>query len=184
MTTQGNPPQLEHLEGLALEYARIPHWRDRMLGRFHPAKRRRLAARARQGLRFAGRMIYTEGSLRSQFFYAHPTQYAGQHADCSQYGAGCAHRVGVKRVNGSDYTGTLWDKGKVIPAPRIGCFVIFGAFPGVHLGIVTGRVAGNSLVTGFGSQRGPDLNTLGALLGYFDRIGHPGARFIDITRRP
>lgn len=177
-----NPAQLEHLEGLALEYARIPHWRDRMLGRFHPSRRRRLAAKARQGLRYAGRMIYTEGPQRSQFFHAARNAYAGQHADCSQYGAGCAHRVGCKNVDATDYTGTLWDKGKQLAEPKLGVFVIFGPHPGVHLGIVTGRKNGQWLVTGFGSQHAPDLNTLATLASYFKAAGHPGTRYIDITR--
>lgn len=178
----GNPPQLDKLEGLALEYARFPHWRDKMLGRYHPLRRLRLAAKARQGLRYAGRMVYTEGPQRSQFFHAAPNAYAGEHADCSQYGAGCGHRVGVKHLTADDYTGTIWDKGKLLAEPRIGCFVIFGAYPGVHLGIVTGRRNGRWLVTGFGSQRAPDLNPLAVLASYFRAAGHPGLRYIDITR--
>jgi len=178
----GNPPQLDHLEGLALEYARFPHWRDKMLGRFHPRRRSRLAAKARQGLRYAGRMVYTEGPQRSQFFHAAPNAYVGEHADCSQYGAGCAKRVGVKSLTADDYTGSIWDKGKMILHPVVGCFVIFGQRPGVHLGIVSGRRNGQWLVTGFGSQRGPDVHTLAELSNYFLRNGHPGSRFIDVTR--
>ena len=179
----GNPPQLANLEGLALEYARFPHWRDKMLGRFHPSRRKRLAATARQGLRYAGRMVYTEGPQRSEFFHAARNAYAGQHADCSQYGAGCAHRVGCRNVDAADWTGTLWDKGKLLASPALGCFVIFGPQPGVHLGIVTGRRNGQWLVTGFGSQSAPDLNTLSTLSSYFLHAGHAGLRYIDITRR-
>jgi hypothetical protein len=177
-----NPAALEGLQGLALEYARWHGWRDKVLGIVHPSRRRRLAAKARQGLAYAGRMVYTEGPTRSMFFNAPPNIYAGEHADCSQYGAGCGHRVGVKTLTEIDWTGTIWDKGTVIAAPRIGAFVIFGPKPGVHLGIVTGRRNGQWLVTGFGSQHAPDVNTLAELASYFTQTGHGGTRYIDITR--
>lgn len=178
----GNPPRLDKLEGLALEYARIPHWRDRMLGRFHPSKRKRLAAWARQGRRFRGRMVYTMDARRSELFHRAPGHFAGAHADCSQYDASCAHWSKIKRVSATDYTGTHWNAGKVLPHPIVGCIAIFGAYPGEHEGTVTGRRHGAWLVTGFGSQSGPDVNTLDVLLSYFAREGHPGVRFVDLTR--
>jgi hypothetical protein len=178
----GNPPQLDKLEGLALEYARIPHWQARMLGRFHPSKRKRIAVWARHGISFHGRMVYTEGPQRGELFHRLAGQFAGAHADCSQYGASCAHWSGVKRVDAADWTGTLWDKGKVLLHPVVGCGVIFGPYPGVHFGIITGRANGQWLVCGFGTQTGPDANTLAELTQYFLRNNHPGTRYIDLTR--
>ena len=177
----GNPPQLDKLEGLALEYALIPDWRDRMLGRVHPSKRKRLAAWARQGLRFKGRMHYTMTTQRSILFHRPRGHFLGAYADCSQYFAACAHWSGVKKVTDEDFTGTLWNKGKV-GKPILGGGVIFGAYPGEHIGVFTGRRNGQWLVSGFGGKYGPDVNTLGVLEGYFVAHGHPGTRFIDITR--
>lgn len=177
----GNPPQLDKLQGLALEYALIPHWRDRMLGRWHPSKRKRLAAWARQGRRFHGRMVYTMDAQRSELFHRAPGHFAGAHADCSQYAASCAHWAKVKRVDATDYTGTLWTKGKVLAHPIVGAVVIFGRYPGAHIGVFTGMLHGAWIVDGFGGQSGPDQNTLGVLEGYFSRIGEPGVRFLDLT---
>lgn len=178
----GNPPQLDKLQGLALEYALIPNWLHRMLGRVHPSRRHRIAAWARHGVAYRGRMVYTEGPQRGELFHRAPGKYLGAHADCSQYGASCAHWSGVKRVDASDWTGTLWDKGKVLVNPVLGCGVIFGPRPGVHYGIITGRRNGQWLVTGFGTQTGPDTNALSVLESYFLRNGQPGTRYIDLTR--
>jgi len=40
----------------------------------------------------------------------------------------------------------------------------------------------NRHVIGFGSQSGPDRNTLAALIAYFAGHGHIGHAFRDITR--
>jgi hypothetical protein len=175
-----NAPQLDKLEGLALEYARIPDWRDRMLGRLHPSKRKRLAAWARQGLRFKGRMHYTMTAQRSLLFHRPRGHFLGAYADCSQYFAACAHWSGVSKVTDEDYTGSLWNKGKV-DGPIIGGGVIFGTFPGVHIGTFTGYKDGHWFVTGFGAQAGPDVHTLSSLIEYF-QARNPGVRYIDVTR--
>ena len=178
----GNPPQLDKLQGLALEYARIPNWLNRMLGRVHPSKRRRLAAWARAGLAAHGRMVYTEGPQRGELLHRKPGSFVGAHADCSQYASACAHWSRSRKVNATDWTGSLWDKCRPLAKPTVGGCVIFGAHPGVHMGVFTGRHNGHWVVTGFGTQTGPDANTLGVLEGYFQRNGHPGVYFLDLTR--
>ena len=178
----GNPPQLDKLQGLALEYARIPNWLNRMLGRVDPVRRRRAAAWARLGLTARGRMVYTEGPQRGELFHRKPGAFVGAHADCSQYASTCAHWAGSGKVDALDWTGSLWDKCRPLTKPVVGAGVIFGAHPGVHMGILTGKRNGAWIVCGFGTQTGPDANTLEGLTSYFVRNGHPGVHYIDLTQ--
>src|SRR5215468_1290507 len=150
----------------------------RLVGRFHPNRRKRIWAYARAGLAYHGRMHYTEAANRSELFNRPRGDFLGAHSDCSQYAATCAHWSGVAKVDDTDWTGTLGKKGKLLLKPTPGCYVFFGAAPYVHMGVV-GK---NDNVLGFGSQSGPDRNTLDALLTYFAREGHPGHAFRDITQ--
>src|SRR5690348_11756426 len=131
----------------------------------HPSKLERIRYNAHAGLAFHGRMHYTQSAQRSELFHRKPRRFLGAHADCSQYAASCAKWAGVSVVTDSDWTGTLSKKGVPVRATDVkpGHLVFFGSPPYVHVGIM-GR---NRHVLGFGSQSGPDRNTLAALLAYF-----------------
>jgi hypothetical protein len=137
-----------------------------------------------ESLRFAGKMIYTEDlAARRELFHRKSGEFLRAHADCSQFGASILHWLGNTLVNDTDATGSLWNKGKLLAGPKIGCGVIFGEFPGQHFGFVTGKVPGGGdwYVVGFGHQGAPDRNTLSDLETYFRQRGFPGTRFLDFT---
>jgi hypothetical protein len=146
----------------------------------HPSRRERIRYNAHAGLARHGRMVYTEGLSRGQLFNRRPRRFLGAHGDCSQYAASCAHWAGVSGVTDTDWTGTLAKKGRPVQAADVkpGHVVFFGAPPYVHMGVMGRR----RHVLGFGSQSGPDRNTLAALLAYFAGTGHPGHAFRDLTR--
>jgi hypothetical protein len=153
-------------------------WIYKRIARVHPVKRQRIRFYAHAGLAYHGRMHYSQGATRSELFHRKRGDFVNADADCSQYGASCAHWSGVQTVTDADWTGTLGKKGKLLGQPVTGCFVFFGAPPYVHMGVM-GR---GRNVLGFGSQTGPDRNELDTLLTYFARQGHPGHAFRDITR--
>lgn len=132
---------------------------------------------ARASLPYAGRMHYTEGRLRSQLFHRKPGDFNNAHADCSQFAASIFHWAGCTTVTDSDWTGTLWNKGTVLPAPQPSCLVIFGPPPGVHAAIWMS----DSDVIEFGWQGAPDASTLSGLEEYFAGKGHPGVRYIKLV---
>jgi len=170
-----NPPALP-----PPKYLRVRGFLYRLIGRVHPSKRHRLWAWAHAGLRFHGRMVYTEGLSRGGLFHRKRGDFAGAHADCSQYAATMAEWAGVAGTTDTDWTGTLAKKGAPVQEADVkpGHYVFFGAPPYVHMGVM-GR---KRHVIGFGTQTGPDRNTLAALVAYFAGIGHPGHAFRDITR--
>jgi hypothetical protein len=146
----------------------------------HPLKRERIRYNAHAGLAYAGRMHYTQTAQRSELFGRSPRRFLWAHADCSQYAASCAHWAGVSSVTNADWTGTLSKKGAAVRESQVkpGHLVFFGAPPYVHVGVMGRR----RHVLAFGSQSGPDRNTLAGLLAYFAREGHPGCAFRDVTR--
>lgn len=162
------------------KFLRVKGYLYRLIGRIHPNRRQRIRYWAHAGLAYHGRMVYTEGPQRSELFGRPRGKFLGAHADCSQYDASCAHWSGVKGVTNQDWTGTLGKKGVEVAEKDVkpGMFVFFGKYPYVHMGIM-GR---NRHVLGFGTQSGPDRNTLAALVAYFAGTGHPGHAFRDITR--
>ena len=174
----GNAALDPPLEGLALEYSAWKGWRYKVYGRFHPVRRKRMAAYARQSLRYAGKMRYTEGPTRSELFHRKPGNFATAAADCSQYVSALAHWCGVKKVTDEDWTGSLYSKGKVLTKPVPGCVVIFGVAPGVHAAYMVGK----GMTIGFGDQAAPSYVSLSGMLDYFARHGHPGHAFRDLTR--
>jgi len=147
----------------------------------------RIRKLARHSLLYHGRMRYTEDlppkvPNRTELFRRAQGDFLGAAADCSQYSATLCHWVGVKDVGPTDYTGTLGEKGKLISKPRRGAFVFFGAPPYVHMGVLVKPLLSRTWhVIGFGDQAGPDESTLPALLNYFEREGHPGHAFRDLT---
>jgi hypothetical protein len=145
----------------------------------HPSRRERIRYNAHAGLARHGEMVYTMQPQRSELFHRKPRRFLGAHADCSQYAASCAHWAGVSKVTDTDWTGTLGKKGVPVEWRDVkpGHYVFFGAPPHVHMGIM-GR---KQHVLGFGSQSGPNRNTLAALIAYFAGSGHPGHTFRDIT---
>lgn len=152
----------------------------RVAATIHPSKRERIRYNAHAGLALHGRMRYSMKAERSELFHRRPRQFLGAHADCSQYAASCAKWAGVTRVTDTDWTGTLAKKGRPVREADVkpGHVVFFGSPPYVHMGVM-GR---NRHVIGFGSQSGPDRNTLAALLAYFAGHGHVGHTFRDLTR--
>ena len=127
-------------------------------------------------------MVYTEGPERSQLFHRPVGDFAGAHADCSQYSASLCHWAGVGDVTDQDFTGTLAKKGREISSPRRGAFVFFGAPPYVHMGVLVKPLLSRSWhVIEFGDQAAPDETPLPVLLAYFERTGHPGHQFRDLT---
>jgi cell wall-associated NlpC family hydrolase len=145
----------------------------------HPSKRQRIRYNAHAGLAFHGRMHYTETAARSELFHRKPRRFLGAHSDCSQYAASCAEWAGVTSVTDTDWTGTLAKKGRPVQEHEVkpGHVVFFGVPPYVHMGVM-GR---NRHVLGFGTQSGPDRNTLAGLIAYFAGVGHPGYAFRDLT---
>jgi len=145
-------------------------------------KRNRIRKLARHSLLYHGRMHYTEREGRVELFHRPRGDFLGAGADCSQYSASCCHWVGVKDVTDRDYTGTLAKKGKKIGSPKRGAFVFFGVAPFVHMGVLVKPWTSRTWhVIGFGDQAGPDEATLPSLLAYFQREGHPGHEFRDLT---
>ena len=178
-----NQPLASPPIGLALEYAHWKGWWWKVWGRVAPTKRQRMVAWAKRGLAFHGRMHYCEDlppavPNRTQLFHRPRGQFLGAHADCSQYAATVAKWSGVKDVDDADYTGTLGRKGAQLPGPIPGCFVFFGPFPHVHMGVMVN----NTTLAGFGVQTGPDLNTVAGMQAYFAGQGVHGIEYRDITR--
>ena len=128
-------------------------------------------------------MVYWDvpGRLRGQLFHRKPGDFDRAHADCSQFGASILHWCGNTKVSDSDSTGTLWNKGHVLTAPKAACGIIFGEFPGVHFVFATEHEDGVWYCVGFGSQTGPDRVSLPDLETYFKDEGHPGVRFLDFA---
>jgi len=162
------------------KFLRVRGFLYRLIGRVHPAKRQRIRYWAHAGLAYHGRMVYTDTAQRAELFGRRRGKFLGAHADCSQYAATMAHWAGVPSVDASDWTGTLGKKGVAVQESDVkpGHYVFFGAPPYVHMGVMGRR----RNVIGFGTQSGPDRNTLAALLAYFAGRGHPGHAFRDITR--
>lgn len=142
----------------------------------------RVAAYCHHALSFAGEMVYTESALRSQLFHRAPGDFKGAHADCSQFCASILHWVGCKKVNDTDYTGTLLDKGTSLKNPQVGCVVIFGPGTGTHAAFISDRDSrGVWYCTGFGHQGAPDRVSLTAMKAYFQKEGRPGVRYLGFV---
>lgn len=147
-------------------------------------QRYRIRRLARKSLPYHGQMHYTEGPGRSQLFHRPRGHFKGAGADCSQYSASLCHWVGVKDVTDTDYTGTLAEKGRQIAKPCRGAFVFFGSPPYVHMGVLVRPWNTRTWhVIEFGDQAAPDETPLPELLAYFDKQGHPGHAFRDLTAR-
>lgn len=145
-------------------------------------KRNRIRRLARKSLAYHGRMKYTEGKGRSELFHRNRGSFLDAGADCSQYSASLCHWVGVKDVTDKDYTGTLAQKGRAISKPKRGAFVFFGDPPYVHMGVLVKPLLSRTWhVIEFGDQAAPDETPLPDLLVYFEREGHPGHAFRDLT---
>ena len=145
-------------------------------------RRNRIRRLARKSLPYHGRMHYTEGPGRVELFHRSRGDFLRAGADCSQFSASLCHWVGVKDVTDRDYTGTLAQKGKRIAKPKRGAFVFFGVAPFVHMGVLVRPWNTRTWhVIEFGDQAAPDETPLPVLLAYFEREGHPGHEFRDLT---
>lgn len=138
---------------------------------------------ANLGLKYAGRMVYTETAARSELFGRPVDGFAGAHADCSQYVSSILHWLGNRVVTKYDYTGTLLQKGKLVARPARGLVAVWGPGTGAHTAFITEHIRGGSdwYCVGFGHQGAPDRNTLSGMDAYFVSIGQPGVRFLDFA---
>ena len=180
----GNPsPDTPPAPQIGGWFERYKRWYNaHVLHRLPGSKRQRIVRYAKASLAYHGRMVYTEGPQRSELFHRKPGKFLGAGADCSQYSASLCHWVGVKSVNDKDYTGTLAEKGKRIASPKRGAFVFFGSPPYVHMGVLVKPLLSRTWhVIEFGEQAAPDETPLPVLLAYFEREGHPGHEFRDLT---
>ncbi len=172
------PPGRENPQRTVLSNAPIP---KKAAPHVPPSVNAQIVHWAHWGLAtLRGKLGYSENADRSQLFNCKPGVVPpGTHADCSQFCATCGHWSGVKILTDQDWTGTLWDKGKVVLKPVPGCFVIFGGKPGVHAGICSEPAPnGDYWVIAFGHAGGPDRVLLSILKAYFAKQGHPGVRFL------
>ena len=144
---------------------------------------KKIAAYCNMSLSYAGKMSYTESAARSQLFHRKPGAFGGASADCSQYVSSILHWLGNKSVNDRDYTGTLLQKGKMIPKPVPGCVAVWGPGTGAHTAFITEHIKGGSdwYCVGFGHQGAPDRNTLHGMNAYFDSVGQPGVRYLSFA---
>lgn len=130
----------------------------------------------------AGKITYTQGVGRRALFHRPVNSFAGSSADCSQFCAAIMHWHGVKGLSDTDYTGTLLKKGKLIPAPKVGCVVIWGPGTGAHAAFITAKVGLTDWMTvGFGHQGAPDRNLLSSMNRYFRSVNEPGVRFLSFS---
>lgn len=144
-----------------------------------PSKRQVAVRYAKASLAYAGKMVYTEGPQRSELFNRKPGDFAGAHADCSQFVSALMHWAGITTVNDTDATGTLLEKGKAVKDPAIGRICIFGPGPGVHAAMFVGRSGGVWQLVEFGEQSAPDEISLPNAIAYFRSRSEPGVRFRD-----
>lgn len=144
-----------------------------------PSKRQVAVGYAKASLAFAGKMVYDEGPLRSELFGRKPGDFAGAHADCSQFVCSLMHWAGITTVNDTDFTGTLLTKGKAVREPAVGRICIFGPGPGVHAAMFVRKVDGVWQLVEFGEQSAPDEIALPAAIAYFKTRNEPGVRIRD-----
>lgn len=140
-----------------------------------------IVAYAHLSLRFAGKMVYSEGVDREMLFGRPAGKYLNAHADCSQLGASILHWLGNKKVVNTDYTGTLLGKAKILKVPAAGRGAIWGPHTGAHFAWITEKVGNDWMTVGFGHQGAPDRNLLSGMNEYFDSVGEPGVRFLDFS---
>lgn len=175
----GNPAPIDPKHPLAPAHHPLPH-PPKPVAASKPLEQR-IVYYANRGLRFAGRMVYSETADRSELFSRKPGDFQGAHADCSQYVASILHWLGVKSVTSADYTGTLLQKGKLLPGPALGAVAIWGPGTGAHAAFVTARAGSDWYVVGFGHQGAPDRSTLSGMNAYFEGVGQPGVRYLDFA---
>lgn len=128
-----------------------------------------------------GKLVYSETGTRSQLFHRAPGNVPdGTAADCSQMCATVLHWAGFAGLNDTDYTGTLLQKGKVIPLAQAipGDVVIFGPGTGSHAALITERDGTDWWVVGFGHQGAPDRGPLSGTAAWFTQNGMPGVRIL------
>jgi len=143
--------------------------------------RSQVVAMVHHSLAYAGKFYYSMQSNRSELFHRAKGNFTGAHADCSQFFCSILHWFGVRGVTDSDWTGTLWDKGKVLTGPKPGCGVIFGARPGEHIAFISEKDEhGVWWTIGFGHQGAPTHVSLPNMKHYFESRGHHGVRYIDL----
>jgi len=146
-----------------------------------PSKRQVAVKYAVESLKYAGRMVYTEGPGRSELFNRPPGDFVGAGADCSQFVSSIMHWAGISNVNDQDATGTLLQKGKAVQGPAYARLVVFGPGGGVHTGMFTrhDKKGGHWYLTQFGDQAQPNEIELTDAEEYFRERGEPGVRFLD-----
>jgi hypothetical protein len=172
----GNPARIDPAHPKAPKSHPLPKTKPTRADRV-----KQIVATVNGGLAYAGKMIYDESARRSELFSRHPGDFAGAHADCSQYVASILHWHGITGLTGTDYTGTLLQKGKLIRSPKQGCVAIWGPGTGAHAAFVTEKHGADWYVVGFGHQGAPDRNTLSGMNRYFESVHEPGVRFLEFA---
>lgn len=141
---------------------------------------------AEWGIQNQAHFSYSEAANRSQMFDLKPCTIPPSgaiHADCSQFVASCLHWAGVPGLTRFDYTGTLWDKGKVVDLAHAqpGDVVIFGAKTGVHAALLIEHDPDGWFTASFGHSPGaPNRVSLANFIAYFAK-SHPGVRVLSFT---
>jgi hypothetical protein len=156
---------------LYLTYSMAEGFRVKLVAPPKPSKRQVAVKYCEAALAFAGRMVYDEGPLRSELFNRQPGDFAGAHADCSQFVSAVMHWSGVENVNQWDDTGTLLEKGKAVIDPAVARLIIAGSGTGVHVGMYTERVDGVWQIVEDGDQAAPDRISEPAFKAYFQARG-------------
>jgi len=146
--------------------------------------RTRMVAWAHWGVEQRAHFIYDELAGRPIMFNRKPGDLSRPiHADCSQFYAAICHWVGLLGLTDTDYTGTLLQKGQLVPlvGARPGDAVIFGPGTGTHAAMLTERDGKDWWIIGFGHQGAPDRGLLSGTEQWFVQHGHPGVRFLSFT---
>jgi hypothetical protein len=156
---------------LVLTYSPTDGFRVKLVAPPKPSKRQVAVKYCEAALAFAGRMVYDESPLRSELFNRQPGDFAGAHADCSQFVSAVMHWSGVTDVNQWDDTGTLLEKGRAVTEPAIARLIIAGSGTGVHVGMFTENVDGVWQIVEDGDQAAPDRISEPAFKAYFQSRG-------------
>lgn len=139
-----------------------------------PTVRQRIAAEAGWGWAHRAQIHYAE--IRPIPLTAYKDHHLPLTTDCSGFATCCFYAAGApdpnaNGYNGEGYTGTLLghlphiSQGQAQP----GDLIVFGAYPGKHVVVITGSGTVNPQVVSHGTEAGPTLTTYQAI-----RAGFPG----------
>ena len=145
-----------------------------------PGVRDLLVHWATWGLMNQQHFSYTLGPKRNEMFNRAPGDVSAPiHADCSQFYAACCKWAGVPGTSDSDFTGTLLDKGKLVPQPQPGDCVVWGPGTGEHAAMYVG----DGWTIGFGHSPGaPNRVREADMTSWMNQHGFPGVRYLSFVQ--